>query len=59
MQVGPLPLSAGSFIEPLYPDGQIPFVKRPPNDLPEAVALVSSLLLTTTCRWCTSFAQGN
>lgn len=43
-QVGPLPLAPGSFIQPMYQDGQIPYVKRPPNDLPEAVALVRPAL---------------
>jgi len=39
LQVGPLPLGPDSFIEPLYEDGEIPWVKRPSNDLPESVAL--------------------
>ena len=40
MQVGPLPLGPGSFMQQTYADGEIPYVKRPPNDLPEAIALV-------------------
>lgn len=42
LQVGPLPLGPQSTIRPLYKDGHIPYVKRPPNDLPEAAALVKS-----------------
>ena len=39
-QVGPLPIGEASVIEQLYEDGDIPYVKRPSNDLPEAVSLV-------------------
>lgn len=40
LQVGPLPLDGDTVVEQLYEDGEIPYVKRPADDLVEAVALV-------------------
>ena len=39
IQIGPLPVSADTQIQQMTADGQIPFTKRPINDLPELLAL--------------------
>ena len=43
-QVGPLPIGENSLIHQMYEDGEIPYVKRPSNDIPESVGLVRSFV---------------
>lgn len=44
-------------IEQLYEDGEIPYVKRPSNDLPESVNLVGSGSLLAACGMWKSFSH--
>ena len=59
-QVGPFPITEDSLIHQMYEDGEIPYVKRPSNDIPESVGLVRPSLcwiLKCSCQELDLFAS--
>ena len=49
VQVGPLPIGPNSTLVEQYPDGHIPWVKRPTDDLGDSAAMVCPSLSHHIC----------